>query len=60
MDNKALGILYKPEKSDDEEFYDWREFEDLLTRALEDKLPLYIQKYFGSIHMRVLVRKAVN
>ncbi len=39
MDNKSFGIMYKPEKLDDEEFYHWSEFEDLLTRALEDKLP---------------------
>jgi len=39
MDNKALGIMYKPEKLDDEEFFPWSEFEELLTRALEDKLP---------------------
>lgn len=39
MDNKALGIMYKPEKLDDEEFYHLSEFEDLLTGALEDKSP---------------------
>jgi len=37
--NKVHGIIYKPKESDDEEFYRWSEFEDLLTKALEDKLP---------------------
>ncbi len=37
--NKAPGIIYTPKESDDEEFYRWSEFEALLTRALEDKLP---------------------
>ena len=64
MDNKAPRIMYKPEKLDYEEFYDWREFEDLLTRALEDKLPedvpVYIQKSSGSIHILVRVLKAVK
>jgi hypothetical protein len=45
MDNKAPGIMYKPEKLDYEEFYDWREFEDLLTRALEDKLPEDVDRW---------------
>ena len=38
MDNNAVGIWYKPEKLDDEKFYRWSEFEELLTRVLEDKL----------------------
>ncbi len=38
-ENKAPGIIYQPKESDEEEFYHWREFEDLLTRALDDKLP---------------------
>jgi len=38
-ENKVHGIIYKPKESDDEEFYRWSEFEDLLTKALEDKLP---------------------
>jgi hypothetical protein len=38
-ENKAPGIIYRPKKSDSEEYYYWREFEDLLTRAFEDKLP---------------------
>jgi Fe-S-cluster containining protein len=38
-ENKARGIIYKPKESDDEEFYHWSEFEDLLTRAFEDKSP---------------------
>ena len=49
MDNNAPGILYKPEKSDDEEFYDWREFEDLLTRALEDKLPEDVARVYTKV-----------
>jgi len=57
-DNKDLGIWYKPEKLDDEEFYHWSEFEDLLTRALQDKLPedialvytkvLWVNSYAGT------------
>jgi len=39
MNGKIPGIMYKPEESDDEEFYHVSEFEDLLTRALEDKSP---------------------
>jgi len=38
-ENKVHGIIYKPKESDDEEFYHWSEFEDLLTKALEDKFP---------------------
>ena len=38
-ENKIHGIIYKPKASDDEEFYHWSEFEDLLTQALERKLP---------------------
>ena len=38
-DKKAPVIWYKPEKLGNEEFYHWREFENLLTRALEEKLP---------------------
>ena len=37
--NYVQGIIYKQKESDDEEFYRWSEFEDLLTCALEDKLP---------------------
>lgn len=58
MDNKILGIIYKPEKLDDEKFYHWSEFEDLLTRALENKLPediafvytkvLWVNSYVGT------------
>lgn len=39
MESKAPGIIYKPKESDEEEFYHLSEFEDLLTRAFEDKLP---------------------
>ena len=49
MDNKAPGIMYKPEKLDYEEFYDWREFEDLLTRALEDKLPEDVARVYTKV-----------
>jgi len=38
-ENKVHGIIHKPKESDDEEFYHWSEFEDLLTYALEDKSP---------------------
>jgi len=38
MKDKALGIIYKPKESDDEEFYHLSEFEDLLTMAFEGKL----------------------
>lgn len=37
--NKVNGIIHKPKGSDDEEFYHWSEFEDMLSRSLEDKLP---------------------
>ena len=39
IESKAPGIIYKPKESDDEEFYHRSEFEDLLIRAMEDKLP---------------------
>lgn len=50
-ENKAPGIIYQPRESDTEEYYHWREFEDLLTRALEDRLPadiaiLYIKVFW--------------
>jgi len=58
MDNKTPGIIYKPENLDGEEFYYWREFEDLLTSALEHKLPedialvytkvLWVNSYVGT------------
>jgi len=38
-ENKAPGIIYTPKESGDEEFYHWSEFEALLTRVLEDRLP---------------------
>lgn len=57
-DNKSPGIMYKPEKLDEEEFYHWSEFEDMLTQALEDKLPedialvytkvLWVKSYVGA------------
>jgi len=56
--NKVQGIIYKPKGSDDEEFYHWSEFEDLLIEALEDKLPediallyakvLWVNSYVGT------------
>jgi Fe-S-cluster containining protein len=48
-ENKAPGIIYKPEESDHEEYYHWREFEDLLTRALEDKLPADIAVIYTKV-----------
>ena len=48
-DNKAIGILYKHEKLGDEEFYHWSEFEDLLTQALEDKLPEDIARVYTKV-----------
>ena len=56
--NKVQGIIYKPKGSDEEEFYRWSEFGDLLTFALEDKLPedialvytkvLWVNSYVGT------------
>jgi Fe-S-cluster containining protein len=48
-ENKAPGIIYTPKESDDEEFYLWSEFEDLLTRALEDKLPADIAVIYTKV-----------
>ena len=56
--NKVQGIIYKPKGSDEEEFYRWSEFEDLLIPAMEDKLPedialvytkvLWVNSYVGA------------
>ena len=49
MDNKSPGIMYKPKESDEEEFYRWSEFEDLLTQTLEDKLSEDIAVVFAKV-----------
>ena len=56
--NRVQGIIYKPKGSDEEEFYRWSEFEDLLIPAMEDKLPedialvytkvLWVNSYVGT------------
>ena len=48
-ENKAPGIIYKPKESENEEFYLWSEFEDLLTRVLEDKLPADIAAIYTKV-----------
>ena len=57
-ENRVQGIIYKPKGSDEEEFYRWSEFEDLLIPAMEDKLPedialvytkvLWVNSYVGT------------
>ena len=56
--NRVQGIIYKPKGSDEEEFYRWSEFEDLLIPAMEDKFPedialvytkvLWVNSYVGT------------